>query len=290
MTTGRFQLRAMSLGEILDGSFQLYRLNFGRFFLIAFIVQLILFCLQALYQALTPAGTAGLEALRGARAVLYLLNLSIAFILTVFSTGALTAATAESVLGRKLGVFEAYRRINRIYGRLLLTTILSYILIGLGYLFLVLPGVYLSLSFSLLTIVIVMEQKRGFKALSRSWRLIRYRPGGKKMRSFRMAGPGSYGRAFVIFLLVTVISWILSLVVQLPFHIVNLVLSFSDKTSPDLFVKLSGIIRLFANALTRSLVAPFSALAFILLYYDIRIRKEGFDLEMISRSLEDLKK
>jgi hypothetical protein len=31
------------------------------------------------------------------------------------------------------------------------------------------------------------------------------------------------------------------------------------------------------------IVAPMSALSMTLLYYDLRIRKEGFDLEMLSR-------
>ena len=33
------------------------------------------------------------------------------------------------------------------------------------------------------------------------------------------------------------------------------------------------------------LATPISAVAFILLYYDLRIRKEGFDLEMLSQTL-----
>ena len=33
------------------------------------------------------------------------------------------------------------------------------------------------------------------------------------------------------------------------------------------------------------LVMPISAAAFILLYYDLRIRKEGFDLEMLAKDL-----
>jgi hypothetical protein len=33
------------------------------------------------------------------------------------------------------------------------------------------------------------------------------------------------------------------------------------------------------------LVAPFSSIAWILLYYDLRIRKEGFDLEVLAKSM-----
>ena len=33
------------------------------------------------------------------------------------------------------------------------------------------------------------------------------------------------------------------------------------------------------------LLAPFSSIAWILLYYDLRIRKEGFDLEVLAKSM-----
>ena len=32
-------------------------------------------------------------------------------------------------------------------------------------------------------------------------------------------------------------------------------------------------------------ITPYSIIAVILLYYDLRIRKEGFDLEMLSQSI-----
>ena len=45
----------------------------------------------------------------------------------------------------------------------------------------------------------------------------------------------------------------------------------------------------FANQLAsvvgQILVAPIGATAYILLYYDLRIRKEGFDLQMLASSI-----
>ncbi len=47
-----------------------------------------------------------------------------------------------------------------------------------------------------------------------------------------------------------------------------------------------AILETTADQLTDVLVAPFLAIAFTLLYYDSRIRKEAFDLEILARNLE----
>ena len=41
-----------------------------------------------------------------------------------------------------------------------------------------------------------------------------------------------------------------------------------------------------ASALVNVFVTPFSTAALILLYFDIRVRKEGFDLELLAQSME----
>ena len=40
-----------------------------------------------------------------------------------------------------------------------------------------------------------------------------------------------------------------------------------------------------AGVLARILSAPIGAAAYVLLYYDLRIRKEGFDLQMLAQSV-----
>jgi hypothetical protein len=45
------------------------------------------------------------------------------------------------------------------------------------------------------------------------------------------------------------------------------------------------VISQVLNGLVSILMTPMSAIAVTLLYYDFRIRKEGFDLEMLSRSI-----
>jgi hypothetical protein len=54
------------------------------------------------------------------------------------------------------------------------------------------------------------------------------------------------------------------------------------ETASALGEALAGLV---TSALTL-LFAPLSAIAVTLLYYDLRIRKEGFDLEMLSEAID----
>jgi len=47
----------------------------------------------------------------------------------------------------------------------------------------------------------------------------------------------------------------------------------------------SAYVSSILNSAVTILLSPVSAIAVTLLYYDFRIRKEGFDLEMLSRSV-----
>jgi hypothetical protein len=44
-------------------------------------------------------------------------------------------------------------------------------------------------------------------------------------------------------------------------------------------------VQQLVSIIPQILATPIGASAFILLYYDLRIRKEGFDLEMLARSM-----
>ena len=45
------------------------------------------------------------------------------------------------------------------------------------------------------------------------------------------------------------------------------------------------VVELVAGFLTNSLVGPLLTIAFTLIYYDLRVRKEGFDLQLMMTSL-----
>jgi hypothetical protein len=98
----------------------------------------------------------------------------------------------------------------------------------------------------------------GSEVRRRSWELVR----------------GHRGKVFLILLALMVIQWLIGVGVG----IITLIGFGIGATNVAIINQvLSGLISI--------LLTPMSAIAVTLLYYDFRIRKEGFDLEMLSRAV-----
>ena len=126
---------------------------------------------------------------------------------------------------------------------------------------LLLPGVYLYVSWSVAIPVLLAENLRGTKALGRSRALVRGR--------------------FWPCLGVLALSFLLQLIVL--FAILFVLAAIVDTTGNDtlLFVEQS-VSALVAN----TLVLPFQIAVTTVLYIDLRVRKEGFDVQLLSHALE----
>ena len=107
--------------------------------------------------------------------------------------------------------------------------------------------------------IVILERLGPVAALRRSWRLVR----------------GSTGRVFGITVLVGLITGILSTAVS---ALLSVATQFGDDT-----------LRLILNQLTTLLadvvILPISLIVIVLLYYDLRIRREAFDIEMLAANL-----
>jgi hypothetical protein len=114
------------------------------------------------------------------------------------------------------------------------------------------------LSYSLIVPVIAIEGQRALPSLRRSHELI---------KDYR-------GKAFCILLVVNLLQLVLAGGVGL----ITGLLFGSDSGSGE-------VLSSAFNNLLSIFLAPLGIVAAILLYYDMRIRKEGFDLEMLSRAL-----
>jgi hypothetical protein len=106
--------------------------------------------------------------------------------------------------------------------------------------------------------VITIEGQRALPSLRRSHELI---------KNYR-------GKAFCILLVVNLLQLVLAGGVGL----ITGLLFGSDSGSGE-------VLSSAFNNLLSIFLAPLGIVAAILLYYDMRIRKEGFDLEMLSRAL-----
>ena len=100
----------------------------------------------------------------------------------------------------------------------------------------------------------VLEQLGPVNALRRSWRL----------------ASGSFWRLFGILLLTVIIVFVAALVLEIPFDIGRSLLGSATAAG----IILAGIGGIIADAITRPVLAGVT----VLLYLDMRMRKEGLDL------------
>lgn len=94
---------------------------------------------------------------------------------------------------------------------------------------------------------------------------------------------GNVGRIFVLALLTALLVYAISLVIMAPLQIAMIAMM-SARGPANMAGPIGvafGIVAGIATALTN----PLQIIAFILLYYDIRIRKEGFDIEMLANNM-----
>jgi hypothetical protein len=94
---------------------------------------------------------------------------------------------------------------------------------------------------------------------------------------------GSRWRVLTVIIIVGVIGFIVSLIFQIPGLILNTALRLGDPLNTSV---LSQIVTQIGNFFALCLVTPLGTIATSLLYYDQRVRKEGFDLHLMISSLE----
>jgi len=269
MADGTFE--PMSVGQILDGTFTLYRRNFVRFVAIVALIQvpiaLASLVARVAVGSWTAAGTEDVEAPLQAAFLLSIVLVSlVGLFLSVVGqslcSAALMKSVSESYLGNEVTVGQAYGAVLP----KLLTLIFAGILVGLvvvaGMMVCVVPGVIFALWFAVTTPAILIENLGVAAGMGRS----------------KWLTGGNLGKVFLVGLVAWLINVIAAGVITLPG---TLAASVVARESWALRQVIGEPFYLAAQVLT----TPIGATASILLYYDLRIRKEGFDLEMLAKSL-----
>jgi hypothetical protein len=251
-------LRPLSAGEILDVSFQLYRRHFAPLATVAFVCSGVPVLLSLFIQA---AG--GMLA----NLTLSLLYYVIFTVLSAIATAATVFIVSESYLGRPLAAGAALSRATPLLWRLIVCSILLALLVGIGLLFFLVPGVILASGLVLAFPALVLEpDATPTGALARSWALTR----------------GSRLRMFGLLLTLLVLIYIPIVAVT---SIAALALPGEQFAGPGI----SGTAGLLAVALAgvvQLLIYPLFYCVLTVAYYDLRVRKEGFDLEVLASTLQ----
>ena len=245
----------MTTGVLLDRALQLYTANFALMLGIGAVAYVPFYLIMLVVES-----ALGFNAASGAlTAVLYFVAFIILWSSVAFpiAGGAATYAISEKYLGNAVTIAEALRRGLACFWRLSLAEIAATLRMLFGFLLLIVPGVLWMLSYALIVPVILIEDLKAMPSLARSRDLM----------------SGHRGKAFCIM----IVPLTLQIVVSLGLGMI----------ADWIFPGEAGETTLLGSALDSFLsilFTPFFEIATILLYYDMRIRKEGFDLDMLSRA------
>lgn len=251
-------LRPLTLGELLDRTFSLYRQNLLVFVGIVALPNLFLLAFQILNTTL--AGAAATSAARLATMLTTLLPLLLVSIVTMaISQAATTTAVSALHLERPVTIRDAFAGLRGRVIRLCLIPFSVGILIIFGLFLLILPGLFFALRWSLVIPAAVIERLGLRAAMARSAMLVE----------------GQYGRVLMIYCLYFLLLLVFSFAWEIPVF-VALAMRGGSPTAAPIWVQLLLQVGTF---ITQCLVGPLQTIALALAYYDARVRKEGFDLE-----------
>ncbi|HTE61975.1 MAG TPA: hypothetical protein VK631_16600 [Solirubrobacteraceae bacterium] len=260
-------LRPLGIGEILDAGIKLFLRHWRT--LVISVVGLILpvQILSALVTASVAPEQFDLTStdsgVQEGEEAEFLIGQGVIALLSVISVLLATAVCFKAVADAYLGVEPEWRRSLRFavrrLGGLLGVAIVGGILVALATIALIVPGIWLFVSFSVAVPAMLLERIGPIDALRRSFRLVRGR-----WRS-------TAGVLVVGYLLIGIIGALVSGVIM----IVPSVVAENNTLVGALGAVVGGTV---GSVLT----TPYSAAVVTLLYFDLRVRKEGLDLQLIA--------
>jgi len=258
MTTA---LRPLSLGELLDRTFQLYR---GHFLVVVGIVSLphlAVLAAQLAQVVIHPPTRDPSRALAELPSQLLwlLIVLAVTLVAGALAQSATVFAVSEMHLERPVSIGRAYAGISGRIGGLLFITVAVGLLIGLGTIFCIVPGILLLLRWSFVLQTAVLERADLGEAMSRSADLT----------------SGDRGRLFMIYFLYFVLALVCGSLWQIPTWFALFAAGQAGTAPPTWALVVSAV----GGFVTQCLVGPLLHIAITLSYYDARVRKEAFDLE-----------
>jgi hypothetical protein len=243
---GRNYLVEYTVGSIFRDAFKIYFGHFGTLFL--------MYVLPGF-----PAMVIQQEAQKSGNAILVILTLLLSLIVGGFAYAATTIAVSDVCIGNAPSIKRSYDKILGNTMRLLVTFIIQMLALTVATFLLVIPGLVLLVWFISVGPVVMLEGKSGVAALKRSKQL----------------GDGSHWRNLGYLLL----SGLIFSVFLLPFVgvIVAGVVFLPNLINTWIFLTAIDVVYL--------LPIPFIFILFILVYYDRRVRKEGYDAKVLAEDL-----
>lgn len=263
------RLRPLTLMDVLDESFRLYRANFPLLAGLAIGLVIPTLTVQLLSGGYSSFGpivdsltnpNAATPNISPPNPLLGLLQYPIQLALLPFQAGALIAASISIVLGTPVSIRSALGAVWKRYWAVLALAILYGIV---GFAILCPPlGVWLLTRLSMMIPVLFTETAPIGAAIDRSWRLTDH----------------AFWRTFAVLTLALVMAYVLQAALAGVFVTAAAVF-------PGLPTGLRIVVIVGLASLMSQLVRPLVVMAITLLYFDLRVRREAFDLELMTYQL-----
>jgi Membrane domain of glycerophosphoryl diester phosphodiesterase len=282
-------LRQMGIGELIDAAVKLYRRDWLALMgIVAFVLVPVTFLqiwltqilLEPLLVTTTPTPEQAFQVL-GISLLFFVVQL---LIVQPFLVAALTRAAADAYMGEDVTIGGTYRYAFQKLPAILWITILTagvtivalfagalvlvvgfalagtFGIIGiiLGFIVLIVVTAIALVRLALAAPVVVVEDIRGTAAVGRSWRLTQ----------------GKFWRVLGVLVLSGLITTVGALIITIPTEAIAIAIGPAGWPISALGASLASV-----------LITPFSLLIVVLMYFDLRIRKEGFDIEVMAQEL-----
>ncbi|HJX83516.1 MAG TPA: hypothetical protein VJ723_04140 [Candidatus Angelobacter sp.] len=296
-------LRPLSTSQLLDRTFFLYRKNFVLFAGVGAIAPTLLVLMQFGFAALGFPRQPGRRPSSQEQVLVLALLWFICYIIVIIlgnaiAAGATVHAVSRKHLGEPVTIVESYKKVFSRFGAVLLIILMVFVCqsffggVGGGIAGVLaavmvpeLSGVLMVLAWIVVILIATFGMFAGFYiyfrfALSVPAALVEgLGPVRAMKRSFSLA-KGSIWRIFLLYFLAWVVGLGLTFALAIPARL--LAMAFVLKKS---FI-LALIIQQLGSFLAGVLAGPIGPIAIALVYYDQRVRKEAFDLQLMMQSID----
>lgn len=311
------ELRPLTLGELLDRTFTYYREHFWLFVGIMAVPETVAVALNLgqTFFATASISLPSQDPNQAVRQVTGMVSAYIAFmalflvghsVIYAVALGGTTFAVSEVHLGRQITIRGAFAKLRGKVVRLISTYFLG-ILVMLGAYAVVFFATFLVVFLMSTFVVLFLGRSQGLQILVGFLALVAFLAGfaGGTLFLLRFSvaisalvlengGPwqslkrsyaltqGYVSRIFLVLLLMLVIIVVLAAIFQGPFFIAASMLGFPLGAAP-IWLRVPWVL---SAGIGGSLAGPFLMIALALVYYDARVRKEGFDLQLMMAAID----
>jgi hypothetical protein len=248
-------LRPMDYGELFNEAFDLYKRNFGLFAGIGAVVYLPWAMLTVL--------TAHLPLVNGLISVGLYIPLAAA-------GGAIIKALADRYLGQEATIAGSWSFMLRRLVPYLVTSLLAMLLVLLGFILLCAPMIIALFWIAFVWEVMLVEDHYFVEAIQRS----------------RELAAGQWLRILLVGLLAFAVNMagatLMGIIIAVPAAIIGASPARLGGASVPLAV---ALVQGLLYGLVQTVVTPFTQVLGVLLYFDVRVRKEGFDIELLAQEM-----